>query len=46
MRYDSLDQPLGGNTTVKIGAGRGIWSEHWEIPLTEEVSWTFTPDKS
>ena len=45
MRYDSLDQPLGGNTTVKIGAGRGIWNEHWEIPLTEEVSWTFTPDK-
>ncbi|MGN6313354.1 MAG: hypothetical protein ACTHMO_06310 [Rhodanobacteraceae bacterium] len=42
--YDSLDKPLDGSATVRIGAGRGLWNEHWEIPLTEEVSWTFTPD--
>lgn len=44
VHYDSLDKPLDGSATVKVGAGRGLWNEHWEIPLTEEVSWTFTPD--
>ena len=44
IKYDSLDKPLSGSATVHMGAGKGIWSEGWAVPLTEEVSWTFTPD--
>jgi hypothetical protein len=44
VKYTSLEGPLSGSVVVKSGAGRGIWSEGWTIPLTEQVTWTFTPD--
>lgn len=44
VQYTTLEKPLSGKVTVKSGAGHGIWSEGWDIPLTEEVTWTFTPD--
>lgn len=43
-KYDTLDKPLSGHATLHVGSGNGIWSEGWGMPLTEEVSWTFTPD--
>lgn len=44
VKYTTLAGPLSGSATVKSGTDRGVWSEGWTIPLTEEVSWTFTPD--
>ena len=44
VKYATLEKPLSGSITVKSGSGRGIWSEGWEIPLAEQVTWTFTPD--
>lgn len=44
IRYASLERPLKGKVTLHQGKGRGLWSEGWDMPLTEEVSWTFTPD--
>jgi len=46
IRYGRLDRPLKGSATLHQGKGRGLWSEGWDVPLTETVSWTFTPDKS
>jgi hypothetical protein len=43
-RYARLDRPLTGSATVHMGRGHGVWSEGWDMPLTETVSWTFTPD--
>jgi len=42
--YATLDRPLTGSATLHQGRGHGVWSKGWDIPLTEEVSWTFTPD--
>jgi hypothetical protein len=44
IAYATLDRPLKGRTTLHQGRGHGIWSEGWDIALTEQVSWTFTPD--
>lgn len=44
VKYDSLDKTLSGTVTLHMGAGKGIWSEGWAVPLVEEVTWTFTPD--
>jgi hypothetical protein len=44
MRYTHLDRPLKGSARLRTGTGTGLYSEGWSTPLTEEVSWTFTPD--
>lgn len=44
IHYGSLERPLKGSVTLHQGRGRGIWSEGWDMPLTETVSWIFTPD--
>jgi hypothetical protein len=44
MRYTRLDRPLKGSASLRTGSGIGLYSEAWSMPLTEEVSWTFTPD--
>lgn len=43
IRYDSLNRPLSGSVRMQIGADYSIWKEQ-ELPLTEQVDWTFTPD--
>lgn len=44
IRYDRLDRPLKGSATLHMGSDRGLYNESWGMPLTETVSWTFTPD--
>jgi hypothetical protein len=44
IRYDRLDRPLRGSITLHTGSDSGVWSEGWKVPLTEKISWTFTPE--
>ena len=44
VRYARLDRALKGSASLRAGSDRGLYNEGWSMPLTEEVSWTFTPD--